>query len=441
MKSTVSVSWNDGKVAREHNHRDEALCSRESHIDLNNEHGDSFHEVVYRTATLYDAYASIFGNAIDDYNSKQKRKDRMLTVDSYIQSVEDDTRGNPKTKRINGKRVADKDAHQGKRTSYEITAKVGNTTSENGMRNEKLPRELQLAIMRKYCETFQDNNPNFRVINMDIHGDEGFYNRDGEWVYGGIHPHIEFIPVATGFKQGLSVQNSMNKAMKEMGFEGSDCYHQWATKEQKRLEEITQQEYRRYCLQHMDFAVKNGFKLEIYHPVAERTRQGGLSKEAYVREQKNQEDFEEILSMRNSLEIEKQECVNLYEALQNEKSQVYVKANALKAQEQILRQRVQEDVQKQFEERENTLKAQEQFLRQKVKEDMQLEFEVREKAVTERERASELIRQQQAKKQQELEEREKKVTHLERVETADSIVQRVARNNGRMPRGYEHLGK
>lgn len=415
MKSTVSVSWNDGKVAHEHNHRDEELCSRESHIDLNNEYGESFHEVVFRTATLHDAYASIFGNAIDDYNSKQKRKDRMLTVDSYIQSVEDDTRGNPKTKRINGKRVADKDAHQGKRTSYEITAKVGNTTSENGKRNEELPRELQLIIMRKYCETFQENNPNFRVINMDIHGDEGFYNRNGEWVYGGIHPHIEFVPVATGFKQGLSVQNSMNKAMKEMGFEGSDCYHQWATKEQKRLEEITQQEYRRYCLQHLDFAVKNGFKLEIYHPVAERTRQGGLSKEAYVREQKNREDFEEILTMRNSLEIEKQECVNLYEALQNEKSQVDAKAN--------------------------TLKAQEQQLRQKVQEDMQLEFQAREKAVIERERASELIRQQQAKKQQELEEREKKVSHLERVETADSIVQRVARNNGRMPRGFEHLGK
>lgn len=415
MKSTVSVSWNDGKVAHEHNHRDEDLCSRESHIDLDNEHGQSFHEVVFRTATLHDAYASIFGDAIDDYNSKQKRKDRMITVDSYIQSVEDDTRGNPKTKRINGKRVADKDAHQGKRTSYEITAKVGNTTSENGMRNEEFPRELQLAIMRKYCESFQENNPNFRVINMDIHGDEGFYNRDGEWVYGGIHPHIEFIPVAMGFKQGLFVQNSMNKAMKEMGFEGSDCYHQWATKEQKRLEEITQQEYRRYCLQHMDFAVKNGFKLDIYHPVAERTRQGGLSKEAFVREQQNKADFEDILTMRNSLEIEKQECVNLYEALQNEKEQVDAKAN--------------------------TLKVQEQQLRQKVQEDMQLEFQVREKAVIERERASELIRQQQAKKQQELEEREKKVTHLERVETADSIVQRVARNNGRMPRGFEHLSK
>lgn len=193
-------------------------------------------------------------------------------------------------------------------------------------------------------------------------------------------------------------------------------------------------------MQNLDFAVKNGFKLDIYHPVTERTRQGGLSKEAYVREQQNKADFEEILTMRNSLEIEKQECVNLYENLQNEKEQVDAKANTLKTQEQQLRQKVQQDIKKQFEERENMLKAQEELLRQKVQEDMKLEFQAREKAVIERERASELIRQQQVKKQKELEEREKKVSHLERVEIANSIV-RVPRNNGRMPRGFEHLSK
>lgn len=421
MKSTVSVSWNDGQVAREHNERDEELCKYEGHIDLNNEHGDSFHEVVFRS-NLNDAYASIFGDAIDEYNSKQKRKDRMLSVDSYMQSIEDDTRGNPKTKRVNGKRVADKDAsHKGKRVSYEITAKVGNTTTENGKRNEELPRELQREIFEEYCKTFQAENPNFRVINIDIHGDEGFYDRNDNWVYGGIHPHIEFVPVATGFKQGLSVQNSMNKAMKAMGFEGSNCYHQWAEKEQKRLEEITKAKYAKYAINHPLFAKEHGYAFEVYHPVADRTRQGGLSKESYIREQKIQEDFENIMSMKSSLDIEKQECVNIYENLQNQKQACDAREDALKAQERVLRQKVQEDMQEEFEARNKALSEREEaFAEQQVK-----------------------ARQEQERKQRELDEREKKVSHLERVDVAEKMRNNnvsQANNNRRMPKGFEYLG-
>lgn len=419
MKSTVSVSWNDGQVAREHNERDEELCKYEGHIDLNNEHGDSFHEVVYRS-NLNDAYASIFGDAIEEYNSKQKRKDRKLSVDSYIQSIEDDTRGNPKTKRINGKRVADKDAsHKGKRISYEITAKVGNITAENGKRNEELPRELQREIIEEYCKTFQGENPNFRVINIDIHGDEGFYDRNGAWVYGGIHPHIEFVPVASGFKQGLFVQNSMNKAMKAMGFEGSDCYHQWAEKEQKRLEDITKVKYRQYAMNHTAFAKKYGYTFEVYHPVADKTRQGGLSKEDYIREQKIQEDFADVLDMKNSLDIEKQECVNIYNDLQNQKQECDARENALKARERVLMQKVQEDAQREFEAREKILNEREDAFRKQ-----------QERVIQEHER-----------KLRELEQREKKVSHLERVDDAVKLQSKTVsqvNNNRRMPKGFEN---
>ena len=296
MQTTVTVNWNKGVLSERHNQRDEELCKHENHIDLENKHGQSSHEVWYRS-DLKEKYEEVFGDAIEEYNSKQKRKDRRLDVDKYMESIKNDTRGKSQTKLVNGKRVVDETARKGKQLSYEITVKVGNTERErdalgrvaydnNGhhIRKQELPRELQRDILQEYCNTFQDENPNFRVVNIDFHADEGFYNRNGVWEYSTCHPHIEFIPVASGFKQGLSTQNSMNKAMKEMGFDDNQCYEKWAKKEQQRLESITHEAYSEYCQRHPDFH-KNKGSLEIIHPVAERRKVGGKSKEQYAAEQ------------------------------------------------------------------------------------------------------------------------------------------------------------
>lgn len=261
-----------------------------------NEHGQSFHEVVYRQ-DLTEAYQEVFGDAIEEYNAGQKRKDRMKTVASYMDEVQNDNRGKRQTKRVNGKRVIDEQARRGKQLSYEVTVKVGNTERERDedgrtvydavghhIRPDELPRELQLSILREYVETFETANPNFKVVNADIHGDEGFYNAQGVWEYAEVHPHIEFIPIAEGFKQGLGVQNSMNKALEAMGCGGVDGYDKWAKKEQARLAAITLEHYKAYCLTHPDFAREHG-ELRIYHPVSDKIKKGDMDKEQFVREQ------------------------------------------------------------------------------------------------------------------------------------------------------------
>ena len=126
MKTTVTVHWNEGSPAQDHNQRKPELCSHEEHIDLANEHGQSFHEVIYRQ-DLTKAYREIFGEAIEEYNAGQKRKDRMKSVVSYMDEVQNDNRGKRQTKRVNGKRVIDEQARRGKQLSYEITVKVGNS--------------------------------------------------------------------------------------------------------------------------------------------------------------------------------------------------------------------------------------------------------------------------------------------------------------------------
>lgn len=305
MLTTTTIHWNKGVVVEDHILRLEELCSREDHIDLYNEFGKSSYEIIYHKE-LPHVYEDECGDALADYNQKQKRKDRKMTMDEYMKSVEDDNRGKSQTKRINGKRVVDEDAsRQGKQLSYEITVKTGNTVRAKGddgrtlyddnnhhIRPEELPRPLQKKILFRYAGSFQEENPNFRVVNIVYHADEGFYNRRNVWEYSEDHLHIEIVPFAHGFKRGLSVQNSMNKAMKEMGFDTPDCYELWAKKEQQRLDQITKEEYEKYCKDHPDFAKEHG-ELTIYHPVSDRCRAGDKSKEEYARSQELEEDIAE----------------------------------------------------------------------------------------------------------------------------------------------------
>lgn len=318
MQTTTTINWNKGAVAQAHIERDEELCQHESHIDLYNHQGNSSHETWYRK-DLKTVYEESVGDAIEDYNSKQRQKCRQKTVESYMNEVSLDKRGKRQTKKVNGKRVVDDKARHGKQLQYEVTVKVGNTERErdaNGntlydatghhVRSQYLPRDLQKQVYRRYCETFQEENPNFRLVNMEYHADEGFYNRKGVWEYSVDHTHITFVPFATGFKQGLEVQNSMNKALAQMGFTGSDAYHLWADKEQQRLEKILQEEYEVYCKQNPQFYTEHG-NLDIIHPVADGSKQGGLSKEEYSDIQEMEEYKQELRTAVDELQVKRDE--------------------------------------------------------------------------------------------------------------------------------------
>lgn len=294
MRTTVSTHMNKGEVSEPHIIRDEDLCKHESHIDLYNELGDSFSEVLINKS-LSEVYEENFSDAIKNYNSKQKRKDRRLTVESYMQSVENDTRGNPVRKLKNGKKVIDEKAtHQGKRLEYEITSRVGNSTIRNLNQDgsltmlEELPRDLQTEIQKEYAMTFESRNPNFKIVKSCIHGDEYFTKNDIAY-YGEVHSHISFVPVAHGYKTGLATQSSMNKALQEMGHEN---YEDWTKSEQQALENITKQKYKDYCLTHPDYYQEHG-DLEIYHPVTERTSQGGEDAHLYGERQELAEKIDE----------------------------------------------------------------------------------------------------------------------------------------------------
>lgn len=198
MKMAIRISTTNGtKIAYKHNIRDENTVSKEPHINPNGIHEN------WRKHTIEEAYEHYFGKALEEYNKKQKRKDRQIK--NYYQHI----KNNPK-----------------KNVAYELIISLGNSRLETV--DDKLGKE----IMFKFCKDWARRNPNLQMYGCYYHADEE----------GVPHVHIDYIPIGHGFKKGLKIQNSLTQALKEMGFETVNAKNtaqmQWEKRENKYLEEL-----------------------------------------------------------------------------------------------------------------------------------------------------------------------------------------------------------
>ncbi len=209
MSYTVSFHHGD-TVCREHNMRNQAYVSSQKHIDPE---GDF---EVWKDVPISLAYQEIFGSAVDEYNQKQKRSDRKIR--SYLDSVRKDSR---------------------KKECYEIIFQVGNQEQNLGEKSKE--------ILQKFYTDFQQRNPQLKVIGAYYHADE----------FGKCpHVHLDYIPVATGLKKGLSVQNSLTKALEMQGFKTRNEGGKFITAEMQ-WQNLERSELKKLC--------KN-FNLEIVQP-------------------------------------------------------------------------------------------------------------------------------------------------------------------------------
>lgn len=173
------ISMPQGKGSQLHNRRDYEKIGREvpDNIDKN---------LTRENITLVDkdireAYQEIFGEALAQYNGKQKRADRR--IENYYEHI---------AKSKNGEKLFYEDVLQwGKKEDFE---------------NPQTRKMAKEALVR-YASTFEQRNPNLRLIGAYIHMDEA-----------SPHLHLDYVPVAHGYSRGLSTRNSLDKAMKEMGF-------------------------------------------------------------------------------------------------------------------------------------------------------------------------------------------------------------------------------
>jgi len=154
-----------------HNRRE--ISAKEAHIDEEGIHFSWIDE------DISDAYERIFGEALKEYNEKQKRNDRKIK--SYLKNV----RENPKLNAV-----------------YECIIQVGN---EDNYPDEKLCRK----ILKKYLDEFREKNTSLEVIGAYYHADE----------LGAPHLHLDYVPVSVGKERGLKLKNNLTEALKTLGYE------------------------------------------------------------------------------------------------------------------------------------------------------------------------------------------------------------------------------
>ena len=143
---------------------------------------------IYKQESLETAYEKCFGQALRDYNASQKRKDRKK--DNYLKEIENS--GNKE------------------KPFYENVVQIGKVTDtavvdENGNLTEDAKAAVE--VLEKYAQTFQERNPNLYLFNCVMHLDEAT-----------PHLHMDYIPVAHGYKTGMKTRNSLTKAFQQMGF-------------------------------------------------------------------------------------------------------------------------------------------------------------------------------------------------------------------------------
>lgn len=147
-----------------------------------------------RSDSLKSVYAELFGDAVKEYNAKQKRKDRK--IEDYYEHVREDARGRKGAQNKDGKRLA-----------YEQVVGVGNRDTFHASNPENVA--LAKKIYGDYVTEFEKRFPHLRVFESVIHVDEH---------EGGIHLHHAYVPWGEGYKRGMTRQQSLSKACENMGF-------------------------------------------------------------------------------------------------------------------------------------------------------------------------------------------------------------------------------
>ena len=267
--------------------------NRESHVDP-----DGFYEV-WEDNGVYETYKKIFGEELEKFNKKQKRKDRRILDENgdaiwgYMQKIKGDARGQGIGKNIDGRRLL-----------YEVILSAGNVDkayyadgrviydkSGHEVHPQAIPEEVNYRTCKRFYEGWREMFPRLELVAVGCHGDEGYLNARGIYEKGTQHTHFNFIPWADGYQRGLPIQANIYRALEQMGYHaGKDesgktrsQYYFFTQDIQKKFEDILQDEWQKY-------REREGLrpeKLEIVHPDKGKDRRN-MAPEEFKEAQENQ---------------------------------------------------------------------------------------------------------------------------------------------------------
>ena len=192
VKRTISAMVGKGSV--NHNSRKfkaENVDADRSHLNID-----------YCNENIKKVYHKLFDDALERYNTKQKRADRKIA--NYYEKI-----GNSKQEK----------------PFYELILQIGD---KENMSAESENGQLARQVLDEYYRSFQDRNPNLYVFSAHLHIDEAT-----------PHLHIDFVPFTTGSKRGLDTRVSLKQALAAQGFKGGTRgdteWSQWVLSEKEQL--------------------------------------------------------------------------------------------------------------------------------------------------------------------------------------------------------------
>lgn len=194
----ATISTHNGSAAhRAHNLRVSSVVEKLDHVDPKRPHE------IWVDHNLRELYQNLFGAAVEEYNATQLRPDRKIT--DYYDQVKKSKRQHP---------------------VYEMIC---------GVYQDDLTDSQCREILREFAEGWRTRNPNLTLAGVYYHADE---------MGKGPHIHVDYVPVAHGYKRGPKVQTSLTKALEEQGIHGESsrltAQILWEAQENKALEEICQ---------------------------------------------------------------------------------------------------------------------------------------------------------------------------------------------------------
>lgn len=302
----MRISFCGGKKAKiRHNKREFISANVDKSRVKNN--------IIIVNETVQEAYGKVFGEAQQNYNAKQKRKDRKIG-DYYTHLF-----GNVPESKQDEIQTNKNNQH----SFYEYIVQIGDKDSAGILINPK-NAQIVTECLQEYIENFQERNPNLHMFNAIIHLDE--YTP---------HLHLDFIPFAEGYKKGMERQLSINKAFEAMGYDKNcdNAIRDFNANERKIIREI--------CEQHGLEIEKEEKSREItFTPQQMREGISELYSELTETEKNLQEKQSALQTTQKELQEKQSTLSEVTATVQTAKATV----NALREQEQELQKKVDEAV-------------------------------------------------------------------------------------------------
>lgn len=203
MSMSVSLKKATNKTNIKHNNREMNEKEKERNLHINYSKSNENKYLVQKD--VKELYQEEFGEVLEKYNAKQKRNDRK--IDDYYKHIQ-----------------------SSKKTSLqqEMIVQVGDMKDFNYRADYEKANEILL----EWFKDFEKRNPNLKVYNAVIHNDEA-----------SPHMHLNFVPVASGYKRGLEKQVSFDRAItqQDVTLDKTRPFDDWREKEVRSLEKILQE--------------------------------------------------------------------------------------------------------------------------------------------------------------------------------------------------------